>query len=292
MFEASEPVETSGEAWEQLMKEALEKFDQKQEVLCPKNVRRFIHRWIINTVITTCKLGWATMITIANKLVLLILLSPVPATVNNRCCFINAEQHCWNNNEQHCSFNNIVRSSTLFVHQHCSFNNIVRSTTLFVQQHCSFNNIVRSTTSFVQQHCSFNNIVCSTTLFVQQHCSFNNIVRSTLFVQQHCSFNNIVRSTTLFSHDSTNNAVATSVIVSFALTKAPQLSLHNFIIPWRLFLFLFSVVIKYVLSANCENICLYAPEQIEKNTVAVCAKGELFVLWRGSEDTSERSTAK
>ena len=44
MFEASEPVETSGEAWEQLMKEALEKFDQKQEVLCPKNVRRFVHR--------------------------------------------------------------------------------------------------------------------------------------------------------------------------------------------------------------------------------------------------------
>ena len=28
---------------------------------------------------------------------------------NNRCCFINAEQHCWNNNEQHCSLNNIVQ---------------------------------------------------------------------------------------------------------------------------------------------------------------------------------------
>ena len=32
-----------------------------------------------------------------------ILFSPVSTTVNNRCCFINAEQHCWNNSEQHCS---------------------------------------------------------------------------------------------------------------------------------------------------------------------------------------------
>ena len=44
------------------------------------------------------------MITIANKLdVLSILFSPVSTTVNNRCSFINAEQHYWNNNEQHCS---------------------------------------------------------------------------------------------------------------------------------------------------------------------------------------------
>ena len=26
-----------------------------------------------------------------------------PTIVNNRCCFISAEQHCWNNSEQHCS---------------------------------------------------------------------------------------------------------------------------------------------------------------------------------------------
>ena len=49
------------------------------------------------------------MITITNKLVLSILFSPVSTTVSNRCCFINAEQHCWNYSEQHCSFDNIVQ---------------------------------------------------------------------------------------------------------------------------------------------------------------------------------------
>ena len=54
------------------------------------------------------------MITIANKLVLLISFSVVLTTVNNCLCFINAEQLCWNYNEQHCPFNNIV-SLLLFV---------------------------------------------------------------------------------------------------------------------------------------------------------------------------------
>ena len=42
---------------------------------------------------------------ITNKLVLSILFSPVSTTVNNCCCFINVEQHCWNNSEEHCSLN-------------------------------------------------------------------------------------------------------------------------------------------------------------------------------------------
>ena len=79
------------------------------------------------------------MITITNKLVISILFSPILTTVNNCCCFINAEQHCWNNSEQHCSFNNIgetivnniVRSTTLFSHD----NRVV--TPLFNQQCCN-----------------------------------------------------------------------------------------------------------------------------------------------------------
>ena len=53
------------------------------------------------------------MIIITNKLLLSILRSHVPTTVNNCCCFINAEQHCWKNNEQHCLFDNVVQQNCL-----------------------------------------------------------------------------------------------------------------------------------------------------------------------------------
>ena len=74
------------------------------------------------------------MITIANKLVLSILFSFVPTIVNNRCCFINAEQHCRNNREQH---------STLFIHwQHCS------GMITVLLQHRSTNNAVTTCAIF------------------------------------------------------------------------------------------------------------------------------------------------
>ena len=62
--------------------------------------------------------------TIANKFCSIGIAFSRSTNVNNRCCFINAEQHCWNNNEQHCSLNNIVEIIV---------NNNVRSTTLLKQ---------------------------------------------------------------------------------------------------------------------------------------------------------------
>ena len=98
------------------------------------------------------------------KLVLSILLSPVPITVNML------------NNIVETIMNNIVHLTTLFVQQQY----IVRSTTI----HCSFNNIVCSTTI----HYLFNNIVCSITLFVQQHWSaMITMLYQPLFNQQRCN---------------------------------------------------------------------------------------------------------
>ena len=73
------------------------------------------------------------MITIVNKLVLSILFSPVATTVNNRCCFINAEQHCWDNSEHW---------TTLFVKQHCS------AMITVLLRHCSTNNAVTTCAIF------------------------------------------------------------------------------------------------------------------------------------------------
>lgn len=40
LSETAEPkAETSGEAWERLMEQTIEKLNKKEEVLCPKNVR-------------------------------------------------------------------------------------------------------------------------------------------------------------------------------------------------------------------------------------------------------------
>ena len=87
------------------------------------------------------------MITITNKLVISILFSPVPTTMNNRCCFINSEQHCWNNSKQHIirSLNNIVIVETIV-------NNIIRWT-LFSHDNrvvkASFNQLNAVTTSII-----------------------------------------------------------------------------------------------------------------------------------------------
>ena len=60
---------------------------------------------------------------------------PVPTTVNNRCSFINAEQHCCNT----VIVNSIVRSTTLlkswyrylYCYKHCSINNVVTTCAIF-----------------------------------------------------------------------------------------------------------------------------------------------------------------
>ena len=83
------------------------------------------HCLTINAVTTCQQLGWATMITIKNKLVLAILFTPVLTTVNNCYCFINAEHIV------ETIVNNIVHWTTLFSHD----NRVV--TGLFKQQWCN-----------------------------------------------------------------------------------------------------------------------------------------------------------
>ena len=73
------------------------------------------HCSTINTIATLLQGYKATTIKIANKLVLSILFYPVPKTVNNRCCFINAEQHCWNNSQQHYWNNSQQHCSTMIL---------------------------------------------------------------------------------------------------------------------------------------------------------------------------------
>ena len=70
------------------------------------------------------------MITVTNKLVLSILFSLVPTTLNNRCCSINAEQQCRNNSAW----------TILFVEQYCS------AMITVLLRHCSTNNAVTTCT--------------------------------------------------------------------------------------------------------------------------------------------------
>ena len=104
--------------------------------------------------------------------------------MNNRCCFINAEQHCWNDSEQHAPF----------VQQHCSamITALLQQLTLLTRLSNNDNNNNNKQTSLFHQYCSllfqqpWTTVVASLML--------NNIVETIV--------NNIVRSTTLFSHDS------------------------------------------------------------------------------------------
>ena len=128
--------------------------------------------------VRTCQLGWVTMITIVNKHVLSILLFPVSTTVNNRCCFINAEQYCWNNNEQHCSLNNIVHPW-----KQCCYSVVQLSILLQLVKKLCWTKMI-TIIIIIAFSCSNNNreqpllhalsmlnkMFMAVTLFVQQHC--------------------------------------------------------------------------------------------------------------------------